>query len=75
MTPLWSSWAAGATAASSAHYSALSLSPSPPTPAVVIVVKDEAMDRPVGKKHRVVVGTDGSAEAAAAVDFAAERAA
>lgn len=33
------------------------------------------MDRPVGPEHRVVVGTDGSAEAAAAVGFAADRAA
>ena len=41
----------------------------------VIVVKDEATDQPVGPEHRVVVGTDGSAEATAAVRFAAERAA
>ena len=41
----------------------------------VIVVKDEAVDRPVGPQHRVVVGTDGSAEAASAVGFAAMRAA
>lgn len=41
----------------------------------VIVVKDEALDRPVGPQHRVVVGADGSAEAAAAVGFAADRAA
>ena len=41
----------------------------------VIVVKDEAVDLPVGPEHRVVVGADGSAEAAAAVDFAAVRAA
>jgi nucleotide-binding universal stress UspA family protein len=41
----------------------------------VIVVKDDAMDLPVGPEHRVVVGTDGSAEAAAAVGFAAARAA
>ena len=41
----------------------------------VIVVKDEVMDLPVGPEHRVVVGTDGSAEAAAAVGFAADRAA
>ena len=41
----------------------------------VIVVKDETAHRPVGPKHRVVVGTDGSPEAASAVSFAAERAA
>lgn len=41
----------------------------------VIVVKDESANRPVGPKHRVVVGTDGSAEAASAVGFAADRAA
>jgi len=41
----------------------------------VVVVKDEAADRPVGPGHRVVVGTDGSLGAAAAVDFAAARAA
>jgi nucleotide-binding universal stress UspA family protein len=41
----------------------------------VIVVRDDAMDTPVGPQRRVVVGTDGSAEAAAAVGFAAERAA
>jgi nucleotide-binding universal stress UspA family protein len=41
----------------------------------VVVVKDQAADRLVGPGHRVVVGTDGSAAAAAAVDFAAERAA
>jgi nucleotide-binding universal stress UspA family protein len=41
----------------------------------VVVVKDDALDRPVGRVHRVVVGTDGSAEAAAAVGFAADRAA
>jgi nucleotide-binding universal stress UspA family protein len=40
----------------------------------VIIVKDEAASRPVGPEHRVVVGTDGSAPAAAAVDFAADRA-
>ena len=40
----------------------------------VIVVKDEAVDSPVGPEHRVVVGTDGSPEAAAAVGFAASRA-
>ena len=41
----------------------------------VIVVKDEPTDLPDGPKHPVVVGTDGSAGAAAAVDFAADRAA
>jgi nucleotide-binding universal stress UspA family protein len=41
----------------------------------VIVVKDEVMDLPLGPEHRVVVGTDGSAEATAAVGFAADRAA
>jgi nucleotide-binding universal stress UspA family protein len=41
----------------------------------VIVVKEEAMDLLVGPKHPVVIGTDGSAEAAAAVGFAADRAA
>ncbi len=41
----------------------------------VIVVKENAVDLPVGPEHRVVVGTDGSAEAAAAVGFAADRAA
>jgi nucleotide-binding universal stress UspA family protein len=40
----------------------------------VIIVKDEAPDRPVGPEHRVVVGTDGSVEAASAVAFAAARA-
>jgi nucleotide-binding universal stress UspA family protein len=40
-----------------------------------IVVKDESGDRRVGPQRRVVVGTDGSAEAAAAVAFAADRAA
>jgi nucleotide-binding universal stress UspA family protein len=40
----------------------------------VIVLKDEALDSPVGPEHRVVVGTDGSPEAAAAVSFAAARA-
>jgi nucleotide-binding universal stress UspA family protein len=44
-------------------------------PCPVIVVKDEAADRPVGPSHHVVVGTDGSPEAAAAVWFAADRAA
>jgi nucleotide-binding universal stress UspA family protein len=41
----------------------------------VIVVKGEPADRPVGPEHRVVVGTDGSAPASAAVGFAADRAA
>ena len=41
----------------------------------VIVVKDESAERPVGPDHRVVVGTDGSPQAAAAVGFAAGRAA
>lgn len=41
----------------------------------VIVVKGEPAVRPVGPAHRVVVGTDGSAPASAAVDFAADRAA
>ncbi len=41
----------------------------------VIVVKDEAVDLPVGPEHRVVVGADGSMGAAAAVGFAADRAA
>lgn len=41
----------------------------------VVVVKDEAVNRDTGPEHRVVVGTDGSAEAAAAVGFAADRAA
>jgi nucleotide-binding universal stress UspA family protein len=41
----------------------------------VIVVKDESMDRYVGPTRRVVVGTDGSPEAASAVSFAADRAA
>lgn len=40
----------------------------------VIIVKDEAVERPPGPDHRVVVGTDGSAEATSAVEFAAERA-
>jgi nucleotide-binding universal stress UspA family protein len=40
----------------------------------VIVVQDEALESPVGPEHRVVVGTDGSTEAAAAVGFAASRA-
>src|SRR5207342_3287957 len=39
----------------------------------VIVAKDEAVHRPVGAEHRVVVGTDGSAEAERAVDFAVDR--
>ena len=37
----------------------------------VVVVKDEATTRPVGARHRVVVGTDGSPIAAAALRFAA----
>jgi nucleotide-binding universal stress UspA family protein len=41
----------------------------------VVVVRDDAADRPVGATHPVVVGSDGSPAAAAAVDFAAERAA
>jgi nucleotide-binding universal stress UspA family protein len=41
----------------------------------VVIVKDETMARPVAPEHRVVVGTDGSPEAASAVDFAADRAA
>jgi len=41
----------------------------------VIVVKDDALDRRPGPRHHVVVGTDGSAEATAAVGFAAARAA
>jgi nucleotide-binding universal stress UspA family protein len=41
----------------------------------VIVVKGEPDERPVGPEHRVVVGTDGSEPAAAAVGFAADRAA
>src|SRR5690349_7037737 len=41
----------------------------------VVVVKDEAPAQPVGPGHRVVVGTDGSPSAMAAVGFAAERAA
>lgn len=41
----------------------------------VVVVKDETATRAVGTEHRVVVGTDGSAEAASAVGFAADRAA
>ena len=40
----------------------------------VIIVKDEAASRPVGPEYRVVVGTDGSAAAEVAVDFAADRA-
>jgi nucleotide-binding universal stress UspA family protein len=41
----------------------------------VVVVKGEPADRPVGPEHRVVVGTDGSSPAEAAVLFAADRAA
>jgi nucleotide-binding universal stress UspA family protein len=41
----------------------------------VEVVKDEVTGTPVGPGHRVVVGTDGSAEATAAVRYAAARAA
>lgn len=40
----------------------------------VVVVKDETVERPVGPEHPVVVGTDGSSEASAAVTFAAGRA-
>ncbi|MFC7359857.1 universal stress protein [Nocardioides astragali] len=41
----------------------------------VVVVNDEARDRQPGPRHPVVVGTDGSDEGSAAVQFAAERAA
>lgn len=41
----------------------------------VIVVKDDSMDQRVGPEHRIVVGTDGSPEATAAVGFAADLAA
>jgi nucleotide-binding universal stress UspA family protein len=41
----------------------------------VIVVKGDPVNRPVGPEHRVVVGTDGSVQAGAAVRFAADRAA
>jgi nucleotide-binding universal stress UspA family protein len=41
----------------------------------VLVVPGDPAPRAAGPEHRVVVGTDGSAPAAAAVDFAAERAA
>jgi len=41
----------------------------------VVIVKDETMARRVAPGHHVVVGTDGSPEAASAVDFAADRAA
>ena len=44
-------------------------------PCPVIVVKDESVDRRPGPDHRVVVGTDGSPPAQAAVRFAASRAA
>ncbi len=40
----------------------------------VVVVKEESVDRPVGPRHRVVAGTDGSPEGAAAVRYGAERA-
>jgi nucleotide-binding universal stress UspA family protein len=40
----------------------------------VIVVRDDAATRPLGPQRPVVVGTDGSLPAAAAVDFAAQRA-
>jgi nucleotide-binding universal stress UspA family protein len=40
----------------------------------VVIVKDGTTTRRVGPEHRVVVGTDGSLEAAAAVDFAAAHA-
>ncbi len=40
----------------------------------VVVVKDDAVVRPPGPEHGVVVGTDGSPAAEAAVDFAADRA-
>jgi nucleotide-binding universal stress UspA family protein len=40
----------------------------------VIVVKEESIDRQGGPVDRVVVGTDGSAEATTAVSFAADRA-
>ena len=40
----------------------------------VIVVKDEAAHRRAGPMHRVLVGTDGSAAAERAVDFAVDRA-
>ena len=40
----------------------------------VVIVKDESRTRRVGPEHRVVVGTDGSEPADAAVRFAAARA-
>jgi nucleotide-binding universal stress UspA family protein len=40
----------------------------------VIVVKDEAPERPAGPEHRIVVGTDGSEPASVAVEYAAHRA-
>ncbi len=40
----------------------------------VVVVKDEAAERPAGPEHRIVVGTDGSEPAAVAVEYAAHRA-
>jgi nucleotide-binding universal stress UspA family protein len=41
----------------------------------VLVVKDEALDRPAGPRRAVVVGTDGSPSATAAVRYAAGHAA
>jgi nucleotide-binding universal stress UspA family protein len=40
----------------------------------VVVVTEESLDRSPGARHRVVVGTDGSPEASAAVAVAAHRA-